>query len=129
MIQYLVFDVDNTLLDFDMSLFRTEKDIADECGIQFSADYFTTALEMINAAWSEYQMSDTSDPEIQTEWHNRYRGFLLHHYEKMSAQYGLARDPQELLEVHFRSISQMHHTMEKETLEIYAALCGGLRAA
>lgn len=53
MIKYLVFDVDNTLLDFNMSLFRAEKAIADRLGIPFTADYFTRAGEMIDAAWGE----------------------------------------------------------------------------
>ena len=60
MIKYLVFDVDNTLLDFDMALFRAEKAIADKFGIQFTEDYFTRAAEMINAAWGEYQMSNVN---------------------------------------------------------------------
>ena len=79
MIKYLVFDVDNTLIDFDMSLLRAEKAIADRFGFQLSEDYFTEAAEMINAAWSEHRMSNTADPDIQDEWHRRYRGFLLHH--------------------------------------------------
>ncbi len=80
MIKYLVFDVDNTLIDFDMSLIRAEKAIAYRFGLQLSEDYFIKAAEMINAAWSEHQMSNTDDPDIQNEWHRRYRNFLLHHY-------------------------------------------------
>ena len=122
MIKYLVFDVDNTLIDFDMSLIRAEKAIADRFGLQLSEDYFIKAAEMINAAWSEHHMSNTDDPDIQNEWHRRYRNFLLHHYENLSQRYGIACDPQELVKIHFGSIAEMHHTMEKETLEIYAAL-------
>lgn len=122
MIKYLVFDVDNTLLDFNMSLFRAEKAIADRFGIQFTEDYFTKTAEMIDAEWEAYQMSDTSDPAIQNDWHRRYRSFLLHHYEALAKRYGIACDPRDLLAIHFKSISEMHHTMEKETLDIYAAL-------
>ena len=122
MIKYLVFDVDNTLLDFYMALFRAEKDISDKMGIQFSEDYFTKAAEMIDAAWEEYQMSNTSDPELQNEWHRRYRDYLRHHYEALSKQYGIECDVDDLLEIHFHSIAESHHTMEKETLDIYAEL-------
>ena len=109
MIKYLVFDVDNTLIDFDMSLIRAEKAIADRFGLQLSEDYFIETAEMINAAWNEHQMSNTDDPDIQNEWHRRYKNFLLNHYENMSQRYDIACDPQELLEIHFRSISRMHH--------------------
>lgn len=122
MIKYLVFDVDNTLLDFDMSLYRAEKVIADRFGIQFTEDYFTRTAEMINAAWGEYQMSNTSVPEIQNEWHRRYRDFLLYHYEELSKRYCIDCDAHDLVELHFQSIAEIHHTMEKETLEVYARL-------
>ena len=77
---------------------------------------------MINTAWNDNQMSNTADPVIQNEWNRRYRRFLLHHYEKMARRFDIACDPHELVNIHFRSIAEMHHTTEKETLEVYAAL-------
>ncbi|MCR5652155.1 MAG: hypothetical protein K6F86_13355 [Lachnospiraceae bacterium] len=50
MIKYLVFDVDNTLIDFDMSLIRAERVIADRLGIKLTDDYFIKADRMINDA-------------------------------------------------------------------------------
>ena len=59
MIKYLVFDVDNTLIDFDMCLLRAERAIADRFGIRLTEEYFTDAAEMINTAWSDYQMPES----------------------------------------------------------------------
>ena len=122
MIRYLVFDVDNTLIDFDMSLIRAEKVIADSIGVQFTEDYFTLADGMITDAWNEYQKSAAADSGIQRDWHQAYRGYLLNHYENLAEHFGSELEATELLDIHFKSLSGMKHTMEQDTLDIYIEL-------
>ena len=68
-IKYLVFDVDNTLLDFDLSLIGTQKAVADRIGCHFSEEFYLTDKNLMYEAWNEYQMSDTDDQDIQERWH------------------------------------------------------------
>ena len=121
-IKYLIFDVDNTLLDFDLSLMRTQKTVADRIGYDFSEEYYMTDRELMYEAWKEYQMTDTNDLEIQEHWHRHYRMQILRHYELLMERLKMDVDPYELLQLNFETISDMHHTMEDETLDVFREL-------
>ncbi len=122
MIQYLVFDVDNTLLDFNMSLYRTEKLVADALGIEMTEPYISGEYDALMRSWRESGMLDTADPELRKVWHDKYRKYIIQHFEELAAERGMDLDPLELRPVFFEGLSQMHHMMEKETLEVYAEL-------
>ena len=122
MLKYLVFDVDNTLIDFDMSIITAEKAIANNFDIKFSEEYFTRAFEMINTAWMDYKMFQTNDNDTQKDWHHKYREFLLYHYKNMVKEFGINHNPHDMMRMHFKILSETHYTMEKETLDMIIQL-------
>lgn len=122
MIRYLVFDVDDTLLDFRMSLYRAEKAVADRLGLQITEEYYLTDNKLIMTAWQESGLSQTSDPEARESWHLNYRLCILRYIECLAEHLGTDLDQNELTRLFLRSIGEMHHTMEKETLEVYIGL-------
>ena len=122
LIKYLVFDVDNTLLDFDLSLMTTQKAVADRIGYDFSEEYYLTDRELMYEAWNDYRMTETNDLEIQEHWHRHYRLQIVRHYELLMERLGMNVDPYELLRLNFRTISGMHHTMEPETVDVVREL-------
>ena len=122
LIKYLVFDVDNTLLDFDLSLMTTQKAVADRIGYDFSEEYYLTDRELMYEAWNDYRMTETNDLEIQEHWHRHYRLQIVRHYELLMERLGMNVDPYELLKLNFRTISGMHHTMEPETVDVVREL-------
>ena len=126
-IKYLVFDVDNTLLDFGLSLIRSQKVVADRIGVEFSEEYFRADQELMDEAWNEFRMDDTNDREIQEYWHLHYRMQVLRQYEMLGRRLGIDCDPCELMRIRFESISGMHYTMEPETLDVFRELSGTYR--
>lgn len=121
-IKYLVFDVDNTLLDFDMALMTTQKAVADRVGFDFTEEYCLTDRDLMYEAWNDYRMTETHDLEIQEYWHQHYRMQIVRHYELLMEHLGMNVDPYELLRLNFQAISRMHHTMEAETLDVFRDL-------
>lgn len=121
-IKHLIFDADDTLLDFGMALMRAQKAVADRIGIRIEEEYLLTDWELMYEAYHEFQMTETNDFEIQKYWHLHYRMCIVRHYELLMERFGIQLDPYELLRLTFESISEMHYTMEKETLDIFKAL-------
>ena len=92
MIKYLVFDVDNTLLDFRMSLYRAEKAVADQLELPITVDYYMKDSELINSAWLEYKLQETSDPEVREDWHLNYRLCIVRYFEQLAEYLGMELD-------------------------------------
>ena len=122
LIQYLIFDVDNTLLDFDLSLMTTQKVVADRIGYPFTEEYYLTDRDLMVEAWNDYRMTETHDLEIQEHWHRHFRMQIVRHYELLMERLGMNADPYELLKLNFETISGMHYTMEAVTLDVFRDL-------
>jgi len=114
--------VDNTLLDIQLSLIRSQKDVADRIGCVFSGDFFLADQKLMDDAWDEFRMNDTQDPDIQAYWHQHYRMQIVRQYEMLAQQTGMECDPYELMKLRFESINRMHFTMEPETLDVFREL-------
>ncbi len=122
MIRFLCFDVDNTLIDFNMAIYSAQYSVAKKLGIPFTPSYLEEDGKLAREAFMEYGLNNTSDPDIQDEWHQNMRLYLVRHYELLAEKLDMDLDPYELTRLCLNALSENHHEMEMETLDVYREL-------
>lgn len=120
--QYLIFDVDDTLLDFAPAFATAQRNIAEKLGIEPSKKYFETDEKCGWKAWEESGLDQTDEKDVQENYHVYYYQYLRKHFEYLLETYGKAYDVQELVDCYLRSISSSKALKEPDTLSIYVRL-------
>ena len=67
--KYLIFDIDDTLLDFGSAFFQARKNIAALIGVECTEEYNAMDEKTGWKAWNEMRMDDTEDPDVQKNYH------------------------------------------------------------
>ena len=67
--KYLIFDVDDTLLDFYHAFQTAQRDIAEKLGIVPSKEYLETDEKCGWKAWEESGLDQTEDKNVQDNYH------------------------------------------------------------
>lgn len=122
--KYLIFDVDDTLLDFRPAFAAAQKNIAEKLGIEPTEAYLKTDEKCVWKAWEECGLDKTEEKDVQENYHVYYYQYLRKHFEYLSEAYGRACDAQELVECYLKSISASKVMKEPDTLAVYAELSG-----
>ncbi|MDE7361115.1 MAG: HAD family hydrolase [Oscillospiraceae bacterium] len=120
--KYLIFDVDDTLLDFYFAFATAQRNIAEKLGIEPSKEYFETDEKCGWKAWEESNLDKTEEKDVQENYHVYYYQYLRKHFEYLLETYGKAYDVQELVNCYLKSISSSRVMTEPDTLSIYMKL-------
>lgn len=78
MYKYLLFDFDNTLVDFDSSSYQALYDVADRLQVEADEDFFQTFREINHEMWSLFEKRILTAHDIKK---NRFKK-LAEHYSK-----------------------------------------------
>lgn len=119
---YIIFDVDDTLLDFGSAFHAAQKDIADKLNIEFSKEYAALSEKLGWKAWNEAGLDHTELKEVQKNYHTLYYKYLEQHYRDLIQAYGAEISVEGLIETYIKSVSSSKVFMEKNTLEVYKTL-------
>ena len=119
---YLIFDVDDTLLDFYAAFSTAQKDIADKLGIEMSEEYRKTDEALGWKAWDECGLNRTDDEDVQKNYHKYYFEYIKKHFAYLSEAYGRACGEQELTDCYLNSVSSSKVLKEADTLSVYEQL-------
>ena len=120
--KYLIFDVDDTLLDFYSAFVTAQKNIAEKLGIELSKEYFDTDEKCGWKAWEESGLDKTESKDVQENYHVYYYQYLRNHFEYLLEAYGKVCDVQELVDCYLKSISSSKVMKEPDTLSVYVKL-------
>lgn len=120
--KYIIFDVDDTLLDFGSAFRAAQKDIADKLNIEFSKEYAALSEKIGWKAWNAAGLDHTELKEVQKNYHTLYYKYLEQHYRDLIQAYGAEISVEELVETYIKSVSSSKVFMEKNTLEVYKSL-------
>lgn len=120
--KYIIFDVDDTLLDFGSAFHTAQKDIAEKLNVEFSKDYAALSERLGWKAWKEAGLDNVDLEEVQKHYHILYYKYLKQHYRDLIQVYGAEISVEELVETYIKSVSSSKVFMEKNTLEVYKAL-------
>ena len=120
--KYLIFDVDDTLLDFDSAFATAQRNIAEKLGIEPSEEYLETDEKCGWKAWEESSLDKTEEKDVQENYHVNYYQYLRKHFEYLLEAYGKVCDVQELVNCYLKSISSSKVMKEPDTLSVYMML-------
>ena len=120
--KYLIFDVDDTLLDFYPAFLTAQRNIAEKLGIELSKEYYETDDRCGWRAWEECRLDKTEEKDVQENYHVYYYQYLRKHFEYLLDAYGKICDVQELVDCYLKSISSSKVIKEPDTLSIYTEL-------
>lgn len=120
--QYLIFDVDDTLLDFYPAFVTAQRNIAKKLGIECSQEYLETDEKCGWKAWEESGLDKTEEKDVQKNYHAYYYQYLRKHFELLLAAYGKVCRVDELVDCYLESISSSKVMNEPDTLSTYVQL-------
>lgn len=120
--KYLIFDVDDTLLDFYPAFATAQRNIAEKLGIEPSKEYLETDEKCGWKAWEESNLDKTEEKDVQENYHVYYYQYLRKHFEYLLETYRKACDVQELVNLYLKSISSSKVMKEPDTLSTYVKL-------
>ena len=120
--KYLIFDVDDTLLDFYPAFAIAQRNIAEKLGIELSKEYYETDDKCGWRAWEECRLDKTEEEDVQENYHVYYYQYLSKHFEYLLEAYGKVCDVQELVECYLKSVSTSKVMKEPDTLSVYTKL-------
>lgn len=123
--QYLIFDVDGTLLDFSRAYANAQQAVAKALEIKFSSEFVQTDEELGWKLWDEFGLNNVKDETIQQNYHSLYDAYLRKHFECVAEAFGKKARIQKILDTYYAALSSTQETMERDTLEIYQALSQG----
>jgi FMN phosphatase YigB (HAD superfamily) len=90
--KYLIFDVDNTLLDFGAVFSRGQEAAAELLGIACTAEFRALDEQCGWRAWKECRLDDTHLEEVQQHYHEYYYQYVKNHYAYLLENLGLSFD-------------------------------------
>lgn len=120
--RYLIFDVDDTLLDFYEAYSRAQRAVAARLGLAFSAEYAEIDEALGWKYWAEFGLDDTGNPDVQEHYHDYYFQYLNRHFAALAQKFGSPAQAEELVEAYFTALSSCRKPMEAATLPVYRAL-------
>lgn len=120
--QYLIFDVDGTLLNFNRAYANARQAVAKALGIEFSSEFVRIDEELSWKLWDEFGLNNVKDERIQRNYHSLYDAYLRKHFECVAEAFGKKARIQKILDTYYAALSSSQERMERDTLEIYQAL-------
>jgi len=120
--QYIIFDVDDTLLDFGAAFYGAQRDLAAVLGMEYSEEYIAAAEKCGYRAWRESGMENTSSPDVQQNYHRYYFDYLKKQCRYLNEEFGSGAEEDKLLGCYLESIAGSAVLMEPDTLDVCRAL-------
>lgn len=120
--KYIIFDVDDTLLDFGRTFRNAQRDMAALLKVEYTEEYRQTAEKCGYRAWRECGMENTSDENVQKNYHHYYFDYLQRQCRYLKEEFGSSIEESKLLKCYLESVSASEIMMEPETLNICRAL-------
>lgn len=122
MYKYIIFDVDDTLLDFNSAFKNARIAVADKLGVTYSHDYRAFDEKCGWQAWKESGLDNTTSKEIQDNYHDYYYQYIKNHNRYLLHELEMSFDENELFDCYIKSISSSKVLQEPSTLQVYAKL-------
>lgn len=120
--KYIIFDVDDTLLDYGSAFHTAQRAIADYLEVEYSKEYIALSEKLGWKAWQDAGLNDTDSVDVQKNYHSYYFQYLRQHYRDLIEEYHANVNVEELVERYIKSVSSSKVFMEENTLQVYREL-------
>lgn len=120
--KYIIFDVDDTLLDYGTAFHTAQRAIADYLEVEYSKEYIALSEKLGWKAWQDAGLNDTDSVDVQRNYHGYYFQYLIQHYRDLIEAYHACVNVEALVEIYIKSVSSSKVLMEENTLQVYREL-------
>ncbi len=120
--KYLIFDVDDTLLDFYSAFAFSQENVAAFLMTECSDEFKRIDEKCGWRAWEESGLGNTDSKDVQVNYHRYYYQYLLLHYKYLTEELGMASDINEIVKCYLDSIADSSVLKEQCTLAVYKEL-------
>ena len=120
--KYVIFDVDDTLLDFGKAFYGAQTAMASLLGMEYSPEYVKTAETCGYRAWNECGMQNTSSPDVQRNYHTYYQEYIRRQCRYLCQTFGSDVSDEVLAGRYLESIRGSRELMEPDTLDVFCSL-------
>lgn len=120
--KYLIFDVDDTLLNFFAAFKSAQTTIAEKLNIPYSKEYMELDEKCGWKAWKESDLDNTNSLDIQKNYHTYYYQYIRNHYIYLLQELRLSANVDELVDCYLKTVTASKVLMEESTLQVYEAL-------
>jgi len=120
--KYLIFDVDDTLLNFYAAFKSAQTAIAEKLNIEYSKEYMELDEKCGWKAWKESDLDNTNSLDIQKNYHTYYYQYVRNHYIHLLQELQISADVDELIECYLITVTASKVLMEENTLQVYKTL-------
>lgn len=95
--KYIIFDVDDTLLNYGSAFYTGEKAIADYLKVEYSEEYMALSEKLGWKVWQDAGLNDTDSEDVQKNYHSYYYQYLRQHYRDLIEAYHASVSVEELV--------------------------------
>ena len=127
--KYLIFDVDDTLLNFYAAFKSAQTAIAQKLNIPYSKEYMELDEKCGWKAWKESDLDNTNSLDIQKNYHTYYYQYIRNHYIYLLQELQLSANVDELVDCYLETVTASKVLMEENTLQVYETLSRHYRLA
>ena len=127
--KYLIFDVDDTLLNFYSAFQSAQTAIAQKLNIPYSKEYMELDEKCGWRAWKESDLDNTNSLDIQKNYHTYYYQYIRNHYIYLLQELQLSANVDELVDCYLETVTASKVLMEENTLQVYETLSRHYRLA
>ena len=127
--KYLIFDVDDTLLNFYSAFQSAQTAIAQKLNIPSSKEYMELDEKCGWKAWKESDLDNTNSLDIQKNYHTYYYQYIRNHYIYLLQELQLSANVDELVDCYLETVTASKVLMEENTLQVYETLSRHYRLA
>lgn len=120
--KYLIFDIDDTLLDFYSAFTSAQEKVATFLEIECSDEFKIIDEKCGWRAWEESGLENTDTKDVQNNYHRYYYEYLQLHYKYLTEELGIIFDTDEIVQCYLNAIASSSVLNEQCTLAIYKEL-------
>ncbi len=124
---YLIFDVDDTLLDFSHAYFYASEAVARKLGIDYSPEYADLDKKASWKGWYESGLADTGREDVQQQYHAYYFRYLQRHFAYLLEALGMEGDAEELVECYLENVAASCAWMEEKMWAVFQSLAASYK--
>lgn len=101
----VIFDVDDTLLNYSKSETNAFYNMISEIGIDCNDDLIRTFENICNEEWNKKNLNNTKDENVQFRYHTLYSEYDINRFEKLKELMGIDISANKLSEIYLDKFS------------------------
>lgn len=121
MITHILFDIDDTLMDYYEAEMQVTRELFCENGKNADQAALDRCWQMSWHYWDAERLSETNLPEVQCDYHERYHRGVLAHCAEMAAEYGFRMTADETYD-RFNELFSQQITLYGDALRVLDAM-------